>query len=382
MSTKSRRLLIVFALALGGGLAVWWTMQSRAVPNATSNQANPDSTTQQKSVAATARTTNLSAQINADGGKQNISPTVSRNNSAAAGHRLLSSATTAKTALALIDADPAVLATDKRYFQALLGELCSSPSRAATATKVAEQKLAEVSADNAEPEQRQRARRILQQRKIASFCEGMPVLSAEEQARNWELAAANGDVRARGRLQWAQFEAAFESDPFAAGNPNPTPDQFLAPKAWTPDVLSSIAQALGTKDPSAIVNFGGMLQQTAHSNYVALTETGESLSNLPPSSWAVLACAYGARCGPTDNSTLLLTCANEGRCDINSFEEYVRQHVWTGAEASQFDAIRPYLIQLIETGEIRRLNILAFDAANPLVRRNYPRGPRRSYPPA
>jgi hypothetical protein len=382
MTKNLKRILVALAMLSGISLAVWWAMQSRGQTQAMSNQVNHDSPAAQKSVAATVRTADLSAQTSSVATKQNVSQTVSKNSSAAAGHRLFASATTAKAALALIEADPAVLAGDKRYFQALISELCSNPSRVIPTSKVTEQKTTAVNDDSTETEQRQRARRILQQRKITSFCEGMPVLSAEEQARNWELAAASGDLRARGRLKWAQFEAAFESDPFAAGNPNATPDQFMAPKTWTPDMLSSIAQALGTKDPSAIMNFGGMLQQTSHSNYVALTETGESLADLPMGTWAVLACAYGARCGSDDNSNLLARCANEGRCDINSFEDHMRQNVWTGAEASQFDAIRPYLIQLIETGEIGRLSISTFDATKPPVRRNYTKGPRRSYPPA
>lgn len=386
MQPKSRlyflSLMGLAAVAVGG----WWMLYGQAAstmpPGAFDASAvvrtNADVAAAQGAVSSTT----AAAVKPATGTKQNVTWVASRNASAATAHRLMASASTAKAALALIDGDASVVSADKRYFLAVLTELCSQPSRASLPANASLPKAAPAPVESSQSVEQQRARRTLEQRRLAAFCEGMPAQPLEAQMRHWELAAAEGDARARARLQWAQFEKQFARDPVASGNPNTDSDQFLAPKTWTPDMLAAMAQGLASKDPSAIVNLGSMLQQTAHSNYVAFAENGESLSELPMGAWNVLACSYGARCGPDDNTTLLSLCANEGKCNLTSLEDYFRQQMWTGAEAAHFDAVRAYLIALVETGDVARLMIRPFDAAASTPVRNFIKGPRRSYPPA
>jgi hypothetical protein len=388
MQTKSRRYLLAFFVSAAVASGAWWILHAQATSSLPNSQDEASSAAKMNANAVVAAaqgavlSTTTTAAKPASGTKLNGTWVASRNSSAATAHRLMASASTAKAALALIDGDASVVSADKRYFLAVLSELCGQQARASQPSNASVPKATPAPVDSSQSVEQQRARRTLEQRRVAAFCEGLPTQSLEVQMRYWAQAAAEGDPRARARLQWAQFETQFARDPTTVGNPNTDVDQFLSPRTWTAEMLAAMAQGLASKDPSAIVNFGSMLQQTAHSNYVALADNGESLSELPMGAWNVLACAYGARCGPEDNSTLLSLCANEGKCNLTSLEDYFRQQMWTGAEAAHFDAVRAYLIALVETGDVTRLTIRPFDSAAPTPVRRFIKGPGRSYPPA
>ena len=118
-----------------------------------------------------------------------------------------------------------------------------------------------------------------------------------------------------------------------------------------------------------------MLQQSAHTNFLVLASTGTSLSDMPITTWDVVACHYSAQCGP-ENTTVLARCANEGHCDVTNLEEYYRRYVWTAEEAARYDALLPLLRDLIDKGDTSLLSILTFDPSKARPTHYYGKPPR------
>jgi hypothetical protein len=291
-------------------------------------------------------------------------------------YKLFKGAITARGALNAIQASSTISNSDKLYYSAMLGELCSDPGlEKVRATPPAPTVTTPIIAnDPTMSPQQQAARKLNERRKLRNYCESMPVLSAEAQRAAWLEAANSGDLKSKARLDWATFEATFRPDPAVPAGGPLTVSETLSPPAWDTTTLNSMVQGLSTRDPSAIVNIGHMLEHSGHTNFIALSATGQSLSDLPISTWALIACEYGAQCG-AENPTVLVACANQGRCDVATMEDYYRRYVWTGEDAARYDALVPYLRDLINKGDRSLLTITPFDPTK-IPRRFYGKPPR------
>ncbi len=295
------------------------------------------------------------------------------NDSLSQAYRTLYEAATADGALRAIAQSTRINPRDKGYFAAFLNELCSSPMAVNARSLPADAAPIVDPSDSTQPIDQQRARVTRHHRRLRNYCQAMPVIDAEAIRTLWLAADEAGDARAKARLTWSKFEGTFAPDPMVPESKALASNQTMAPVAWNRETLDALVGGMSAKDPSAIVNFGMMLQQSGQTNYVALSATGDALSTLPVGTWAMVACDYGGRCG-SDNPTVLNACATEARCDVASLEAYYRKYQWTAEEAARYDALAPYLRQLIESGQ--GLALLAYDPTKPPVPRYYVKPPR------
>lgn len=309
------------------------------------------------------------------GGSRQVFASASADASRREASKIFRAGQSARDILSAIRSSSMVTNADKLYFNALLGELCSNPALAKIRSTPAATTLPAAASDPGMTPQRQRAREQMNSKQLQFYCDGMPVLSQEAQLSAWLAAANAGDPQSIARLDWAAFEATFKPDPALVGNSQLAPDKTLAPVAWDAAKLNVLAQGLASRDPTAIFNIGMMLQQTAHSNFVALSGNGMSLADSPIATWSLVACYYGAQCG-SENMTLLSACANEGRCDSVNMEDHYRRYVWTPEEAARYDTLLPYLRELIDKGDPLLLSILTFDPAKGPQNRYYGKPPR------
>lgn len=119
--------------------------------------------------------------------------------------------------------------------------------------------------------------------------------------------------------------------------------------------ISTLEQAIGSKDPEAMVLAGRLLSNSWPNLTLKL---GPDAQPVEPrafyNAWQVLACEYGYGCG-TDNPQLLTECAFNARCDAQSLPDYLYYYASTPHESELLSRYESVLRGAIENGDWSQL---------------------------
>ena len=121
--------------------------------------------------------------------------------------------------------------------------------------------------------------------------------------------------------------------------------------------ISTLEDAVGTKDPAAMMTAGRLLSNTWPDITMRL---GEDASAVEPrafyNAWQVLACEYGYPCG-ADTPQLLQACAYNAHCDTRSLPEYLYYYASSPYEAQLVSQYESVLRTAIEKGDWSQLTV-------------------------
>jgi hypothetical protein len=121
--------------------------------------------------------------------------------------------------------------------------------------------------------------------------------------------------------------------------------------------ISTLEEAVGTKDPAAMMTAGRLLSNTWPDTTMRL---GADSSAVEPrafyNAWQVLACEYGYPCG-SDSPQLLQACAYNAHCDTRSLPEYLYYYASSPYEAQLVSQYESVLRTAIEKGDWSQLTV-------------------------
>lgn len=119
--------------------------------------------------------------------------------------------------------------------------------------------------------------------------------------------------------------------------------------------ISTLEQAIGTKDPEAMVVAGRLLSNTWNELTVRI---GPDAQAVDPrafyNAWQVLACQYGYPCG-ADNQRLLDECAYNGHCEATTLPDYLYYYASSPHESELVAQYQSVLRGAIENGDWSQL---------------------------
>ncbi|HXS52546.1 MAG TPA: hypothetical protein VN782_08450 [Usitatibacter sp.] len=122
--------------------------------------------------------------------------------------------------------------------------------------------------------------------------------------------------------------------------------------------ISTLEQAIGSKDPEAMVLAGRLLSNSWPNLTVKVG--GTDAQPVEPrafyNAWQVLACEYGYGCG-TDNPQLLSECAFNARCDAQSLPDYLYYYASTPHESELLARYESVLRGAIENGDWSQVTV-------------------------
>jgi hypothetical protein len=122
--------------------------------------------------------------------------------------------------------------------------------------------------------------------------------------------------------------------------------------------ISTLEQAIGTRDPEAMVLAGRLLSNSWPD--MTLRLGGPDGQAVEPrafyNAWQMLACEYGYTCG-ADNPQLLTACAYNGRCDAQSLPQYLYYYSSTPHENELLAQYESVLRGAIENGDWSQLSV-------------------------
>ena len=208
-----------------------------------------------------------------------------------------------------------------------------------------------------DPERVRGAKQRIAKRGFGTMCAGIPRTDGVEDLIDslHELAAAGGDPRAQAWLLQRELEA--------AGTPQPTLG-FDMPGAPDEAQRQRLLDILGSGDPMAIGFAGPLLTRGYDSFGVAVgpdrITPSIALQNVM---WDLLACDFGANCGPT-RLELAFACASAHRCDAANYYDYLQRHVLTPQDLQDFARMRPYLEAGLRGGDWSGIHFLDHTPGN------------------
>jgi len=120
--------------------------------------------------------------------------------------------------------------------------------------------------------------------------------------------------------------------------------------------ISTLEQAIGSKDPEAMVLAGRLLSNSWPN--LTLKVGGVDAQSVEPrafyNAWQVVACEYGYGCG-ADNPRLQSECAFNARCDAQSLPDYLYYYASTPHESELLTRYESVLRGAIENGDWSQL---------------------------
>jgi len=121
--------------------------------------------------------------------------------------------------------------------------------------------------------------------------------------------------------------------------------------------ISTLEQAIGTKDPEAMVLAGRLLSNTWPDLTLRIGPQGQAVEPRAfYNAWQVLACEYGYSCGP-DNPRLLDACAYQAHCDARSLPDYLYYYSGSPHENELLAQYESVLRGAIENGDWSQLSV-------------------------
>lgn len=139
--------------------------------------------------------------------------------------------------------------------------------------------------------------------------------------------------------------------------------------------IEELEEAAATRDPEA-VRVAGRVLANNWTDY-SLRVGAESLPVEPRpfvNAWLVLACEYGAPCGP-DTPRMLQMCAFQGRCDAQSFPDYLAYYESSPYDSTLLAQYRSIIRNAIETGDWTQIQVVRGQAQG-INRPTFIPGPR------
>ncbi len=121
--------------------------------------------------------------------------------------------------------------------------------------------------------------------------------------------------------------------------------------------ISTLEQAIGSRDPEAMVVAGRLLSNSWHDLTVRIGPDGEAIEPRAfYNAWQVLACEYGYPCA-ADNQRLLDECAYNGHCDATSLPDYLYYYASSPHETELLTRYETVLRGAIENGDWSQLTV-------------------------
>ncbi len=223
------------------------------------------------------------------------------------------------------------------------------------------------------------ARERLRARSDAKRCaQWRTIVDAAEIRRMYESAAAEGDARARVWLLNADLRSTAVAPRTVRTSADVATPDVVQPATLTPAALSTLTDALSSRDPAAIRMAGELLFTAYRDGELRYGYTpGMMLDGVNSSAvWDLLACEYGADCGQ-QSTYLSERCAYEGRCDVDTIRDYLIKYELNPAQAAEVQAIVARFRAGIETGD---WSFLTFIPVAPTDRRHWVFLPRNPAP--
>ncbi|MGZ5113830.1 MAG: hypothetical protein ACXWHC_16670 [Usitatibacter sp.] len=122
--------------------------------------------------------------------------------------------------------------------------------------------------------------------------------------------------------------------------------------------IESLKQAAGSRDPEAIRVAGRVLANSWSDYALRIGPDQQPVEQRPfVNAWLVLACEYGAPCGP-DTPRLQQACAFQGHCDAQSFPDYLYYYASTPHDSQLLVQYRAVVQQAIETGDWSQISVV------------------------
>ncbi len=115
--------------------------------------------------------------------------------------------------------------------------------------------------------------------------------------------------------------------------------------------IETLRQAIGSRDPEAIVLAGRLLSNSWHDLTVQVGGDGEPVEPRAfYNAWQIVACQYGYPCGE-DNPRVRSECAYNGHCEAGSLPDYLYYYGSSPYESRLLAQYQSVLRNAIETGD-------------------------------
>jgi len=122
--------------------------------------------------------------------------------------------------------------------------------------------------------------------------------------------------------------------------------------------IDGLRQAIGTKDPAAMVLAGRLLSTGYNDLTMRVGPNGQVAEpRAMYNAWQILACDYGYPCGET-NDRLLQACAYQAHCDASSLPDYLHYYGSSPHDSQLIAQYQGVLRTAIETGDWSQLNLV------------------------
>ena len=122
--------------------------------------------------------------------------------------------------------------------------------------------------------------------------------------------------------------------------------------------FDTLRQAASTRDPEAIRVTGRVLSNSWSDYALRIGPEQEPVDPRPfVNAWLVLACEYGAPCG-ADTPRMQQACAYEGRCDAQSFPDYLSFYQSSPYDSQVLTRYRGIIRDAIESGNWSQIQVI------------------------
>jgi hypothetical protein len=122
--------------------------------------------------------------------------------------------------------------------------------------------------------------------------------------------------------------------------------------------IDGLKQAIGTRDPAAMVTAGRLLSTSYGDLTMRLGPDGQVVEpRAMLNAWQILACDYGYPCGET-NDRVLQACAYQAHCDAQSLPDYLHYYGSSPHDSQLIAQYQGILRTAVETGDWSQLNLV------------------------
>jgi hypothetical protein len=188
-------------------------------------------------------------------------------------------------------------------------------------------------------------------------------IAAFEQANTNRCAGFEGWTMAQADLNRMLADAASLGDPKARALAIEQEVQAARRGRWDAGTLSEsqisgLQQAIGSRDPAAIVAAGRLLSTPYNDLTVRIGPDGQAAEPRAMfNAWQILACDYGYPCGD-DNTRLLQACAYQSHCEASTLPDYLQYYASSPHDSQLIAQYQGILRAAIETGDWSQLNLV------------------------
>jgi hypothetical protein len=126
----------------------------------------------------------------------------------------------------------------------------------------------------------------------------------------------------------------------------------------TESQIDGLKQAIGTRDPSAMLTAGRILSNSYSDLTMRVGPDGQVVEPRAMfNAWQILACDYGYPCGD-NNERVLQACAYQAHCDASSLPDYLYYYGSSPHDSQLIAQYQNILRTAIESGDWSQLNLV------------------------